>query len=381
MMKQNLSPQKLRIALIMDIMAPVPPIHYGGMERITDMIVRGLVERGHEVTLFASDDSKVPCRLISYGHRRSRNPITEFWNTFVLYAQLLRTVSQFDLVHSIGRTLYLLPLLPMKIQKIQTYGCPLVPARLRFVHRLSKGSITFTACSHSCATLGQGIGKWAIIYNGISMESYEHHPLPNPGEKYLAFLGRLDRIKGAHIAIQAALATGKKLKIAGTRTTSGPECDYFKTEIEPFLDGKQIEYIGPINDGQKNDFLGGAEALLFPIQWEEPFGQVVIEAMACGTPVIAFRRGAIPEILTEGVNGFICSSLPDMILAVGKLHTLSRHECRKTVETRFSSGLIVSDYEKLYYGVLSKNHRNKTSFIQSSEPEYVASQHLFTDSQ
>lgn len=371
----------LRLAIIMDIINPVPPIHYGGIERIVHMMVENLTKRGHRVTLFASDDSSVSCRLIPFGHRRSQQLWVEWSNTIRLFTHLLRHCREFDLVHCLGRTLYLLPLLPFLIPKVQTYMCPINRRKLKMVHGFAGDSLTFVACSQSVAKQGAQIGQWKVIPNGIPLEKYEYKPLFNGREKYLVFLGRLHRIKGVHTAIKVAQATGKKLKIAGTAATSGPEFDYFKEEIEPHIDGKQIEYVGPVDDKEKNILLGKAEALLFPIEWEEPMAVVMLEALGCGLPVIAFNRGSISEILTDGVNGFICASLEEMISAVGKLGTIDRRECRRTIETRFSSDLIVSQYEELYYKLLSKNHRNKTSFIQSSEPEYVASQHLFTDLQ
>ncbi|HAH20018.1 MAG TPA: glycosyl transferase, partial [Candidatus Omnitrophica bacterium] len=139
------------------------------------------------------------------------------------------------------------------------------------------------------------------MYHGVELEEYKYNA--NPDGKYLVFLGRLCRIKGVHTAIDAAKAVNQQLKIAGTVASSGADLEYFKNEVEPRIDGKQIQYIGPVDDRQKSELLAQASALLFPIEWEEPFGLVMIEAMACGTPVIAFRRGAVPEIVTDGING------------------------------------------------------------------------------
>jgi len=276
----------------------------------------------------------------------------EFTNTTRLFGQLLRRYRDFDLVHCFGRTLYLTPLLLLKIPKIQTYMCPLNLRKLRIARALAGDSLTFVACSQSVAKAGNGIGRWVVIPNGISLRPYEYNPLSNGKEDYLVFLSRLHRIKGVHTAIRVARAVGKRLIIAGNIAPSGPDLEYFRNEIKPQIDGRQIKYIGTVDDRQKNTLLGEAEALLFPIEWEEPMAVVVLEALACGLPVIAFNRGSIQEVLTHGKDGFICSSEVEMIAAVKRLREINRAECRKTVETRFSSDVIVGQHERLYSDLL-----------------------------
>ncbi len=344
--------KKLRIAIIADVMESIPPKYYGGIERLVYLLLKYLIKRGHEVTLFASDDSVVPCQLIPFGHRRSQSVLIELRNLFTLYYQLLRLRKDFDVVHCYGRTLYLLPLLPLNLVKVQSYECPINPKKVNIANRLAKNTLTFVACSNSCAQGGFGIGQWVTIYEGVDLEDYSYNP--SPQGRYLLFLGRLYRIKGVHTAIDVACATNKQLKLAGTIAPSGPEFAYFKQEIEPRIDGKQIQYVGPVDDCQKNELLGNASALLFPIEWEEPFGRVMIEAMACGTPVIAFRRGAVPEVLTDEINGFICNSKEEMISAVGRIHEIDRQQCRRTVETRFSGERVALDCEKLYMQLLGR---------------------------
>ena len=340
----------LRIAVIADIMERIPPQYYGGVERVVYLLIKYLVKRGHKVTLFASDDSLVPCRLIPFGHRSGKSAAGNARNLFTLYAQLIKLRKEFDIIQCFGRTLYLLPLLPLPLIKIQSYGCPTNPKKIRRAHRLARGTLTFVACSHSCARERLDVGRWEIIYHGVEFEEYKYNP--NPEGKYLAFLGRLCRIKGVHTAIDIAKAAHQQLKIAGTIASCGPDLEYFKNEIEPRIDGNQIQYIGSVDDKQKSEFLGQAGALLFPIEWEEPFGLVIIEAMACGTPVIALKRGAVPEIVSDGINGFICNSKSEMISAIGNIYRISRQQCRKTVETRFCAEKAALEYERLYARLL-----------------------------
>lgn len=342
--------KKLRIALISDIMESVPPKFYGSIERDVYLLLKYLTRRGHEVTLFASEDSRVECRLIPFGYRRSHSIKSELRNLFTLYYHLIRLRKNFDIIHCFGRLAYLLPLLPLSSVKIQNYACPINRKKINIANNLSRDSLTFVACSKSCAKAGFGIGRWEIIYSSVDLELYRFNP--NPKGRYLVFLGRFHRIKGVHTAIDVAKATDQQLKLAGTIATSGPESEYFKQEIEPHIDGSQIQYIGPVDDYQKNELLAEARALLFPIEWEEPFAKVVLESMACGTPVIAFNRGSVPEALTDGIDGFICNSKQEMISAVDKIQEIDRKECRKTVETRFSAERYALDYEKLFMQLL-----------------------------
>lgn len=339
-MQDNLTGTRpLRIAFISNPGIPVPPKHYGGIERFVWILLKALIERGHEITLFASYDSSVPCRLIP------------FKNLFTLYSRLLRMRKEFDIINSFGRLLYLLPVIPLNSIKVQSCACPINPKKVRIVNKLAKGTLTFVASSNSCAQRLTDIGRWTTIYYAVDTEQYSYNPHPNEG--HLLFLGRISRIKGAHTAIDIAKAVNLPLKLAGNIDVPASGLRYFKEVIQPQIDGRQVQYVGPVDDYQKNKLLSEASALLFPIEWEEPFGLVMIEALPCGTPVIAFRRGAVPEILTEGLNGFICDSREEMISAVGKVNQIDRAQCRKTVEMRFSAEKAALEYEELYMQLLN----------------------------
>jgi len=219
-------------------------------------------------------------------------------------------------------------------------------------NRLSRGTLTFTACSKACIKDVKYIGDWKIIYNGILMNKYEYSPVADK-DSYLVFLGRINRIKGLHTAISVARAAKKRLIIAGNVDVNIEDGKYFKEEIEPMINGKDVKYIGPVDDYQKSELLGGAQALLFPIEWDEPFGLVMIEALACGTPVIAFDKGAVREIIEDRVTGFVCSNVQQMIEAVKDIGSIDRVKCRQSVERRFSDDVIVKEYNDLYYSVIS----------------------------
>jgi glycosyltransferase involved in cell wall biosynthesis len=186
-----------------------------------------------------------------------------------------------------------------------------------------------------------------VIHNGVPAGQYSFRESVAE-DAPLLFLGRLERIKGAHTAIEVARQTGRELVVAGNVVDTAEGQRYYKQELVPHIDGSQIRYVGPVDDAQKNELLGACSALLMPLEWDEPFGIVMAEALACGTPVIAFRRGAVPEIVEHEVNGIICRDEGEMVDAVRRVGELDRGACRRSFEMRFSDRVIVSQYENLY---------------------------------
>ena len=296
----------MRIAMTVDPYLPVPPRLYGGIERVVDFLVRGLTERGHQVTLFAHPQSCTPGTLIPYGHPPHvdwRARLHELWQ---VGCQLWRRRNGFDLVHSFGRLAALLPILPSRrLPKIQSYQRAIPWTGIKRAVRVAGASLHFTGCSASLyqeqLRHGEHVGQWRTIYNGVEVTKYVHVPAVRP-DAPLVFLGRLESIKGPHHAIAIAKLSGRRLILAGNRQDGADS--YFARQIAPHIDGCHIQYVGPVNDEQKNALLGPAAVLLMPIEWDEPFGIVMAEAMACGTPVIGFSRGSIPEIIRDGINGF-----------------------------------------------------------------------------
>jgi glycosyltransferase involved in cell wall biosynthesis len=346
-------PVSLRIAITADPYLPVPPRLYGGIERVVDFLVRGLAARGHQVTLFAHPDSDVPATLVPYGsppHFGRTNRAKELWQ---VGANLWRRRGDFDIVHSFGRLAALAPVLALRgLPKIQSYQRDGIPWRsIRTASRLAGDSICYTACSSNVyrAMPPGPFGKWHTVFNGVDMAKYRF-AVQVPDDAPLVFLGRIEAIKGAHHAITIARAAGRRLVMAGNRV---PEAaDYFDLAIAPYIDGERVQYIGPVDDAAKNALLAGAAAFLMPIEWEEPFGIVMAEAMACGTPVIGFARGSVHEVVRDGVNGFVCRGVEEAAAAVAKLCAIDRADVRHDCEERFSSTVIVDAYERLYRGLV-----------------------------
>lgn len=333
--------------MVADPYLPVPPARYGGIERVIAMLIGGLARRGHAVTLWAAPGSAVDAEIVTYGcppHRSRRDRLLEIAQVAL---PLVRRRATFDLVHSFGRLAALLPVLPLRIPKIQTYQRAITPRPVRWGSRIAGDTLLFTACSDATRRPVSHIGRWATVHNGAPKDRFEFVPAV-PVDAPLVFLGRLERIKGAHTAIDVALASGRRLVLAGNVVEEPQALRYFEEGIRPRVDGERIRYVGPVDDAQKNELLGGAAALLMPVEWEEPFGIVMAEALACGTPVIGFRRGAVPEVVEEGSSGFVCESRDEMVAAVGRLAGLDRRACRARYETSFSDDAVVEAYSRLY---------------------------------
>lgn len=347
----------LRIAITVDPIIPVPPTLYGGIERVVDFLVRELARRGHSVTLFAHPDSRTPAQLVPYG-------VPPHWGVGPRVRELaqvglglLARSRQVDVIHSFGRLAALLPVLPLRrLAKLQTYQRDGVRwSSIAAAVRIAGDSIAFTGCSSSVfrGRPAEGGGRWSAVFNGVDLSKYDATLAVAP-DAPLAFLGRLERIKGAHSAIAIARAAGRRLVIAGNRIDDGPEADYFDREIAPHLDGDRITYVGPVNDAQKNELLGRSAAFLMPIEWEEPFGIVMAEALACGTPVLGFRRGSVPEVVRDGLNGFSCTTVAEAASLVPATAALDRRAVRVDCEARFSDRAIADRYEALYYELVDR---------------------------
>jgi glycosyltransferase involved in cell wall biosynthesis len=333
------------IAITVDPERPVPPRLYGGIERIADMLICGLTERGHEVTLYAHADSDVPCRLRPYPAERSQHPIDLVRNTLHVSKMAL---SPPDLIHSFGRLAYLATLLPMDVPKIMSYQREPSLDRIEQATWLAKeGSLIFTGCSEHIAAQIRPQAPAYAIYNGVPLDAYDFKASVE-ADAPLVFLGRIQHIKGTHLAVEIAQRTSHSLVIAGNVPDADEHQRYFREKVEPHLDGDQIRYVGPVDDEEKNDLLGRAAAFLMPIDWEEPFGIVMAEAMACGTLVIGTRRGSVPEVVEHGVTGFVCDDVDAMVEAVRRIDTIDRADVRARFEEHFSDRAIVDAYETLY---------------------------------
>jgi glycosyltransferase involved in cell wall biosynthesis len=348
----------LRILLTADPYIPVPPRLYGGIERVVDSLVRGLHARGHQVTLLAHPESHTAARLIPYGAPPHFGWVPRATELRQAGSALWAHRSEVDLVHSFGRLAALLPLLPLRLPKIQSYHRPEVPWRsVAIASALAGASLSFTSCSASVFRRrppgASHAGRWRAIFNGIALTRYRFAEAV-PADAPLVFLGKIEPMKGVHDAIAIAKMAERRLVIAGTRADAGPDALYFEREIAPHLDGRHVTFVGAVDDTQKSDLLGRACALLFPTHWEETFGLVMVEAMACGTPVIGFARGAVPEVVRDGVNGYLCRSVDEAVAAVKRLDLIDRGAVREDCEARFSDADMVSAYESLYLDMVKR---------------------------
>lgn len=333
----------MNIAITADPELPVPPVLYGGIERVVDMLVRGLSARGHRVTLFAHRESTSPCRLIPWTGLSSGSRTDTLRNMRTLAGAVIS--GRFDLVHSFSRIAYMMPILPMRVPKLMTYQREISARSVRLGHTLSFGSLQFTAISRQMMRDVEALARWHLVYNGVPLDTYDYSETVAE-DAPLVFLGRIEPIKGTHLAVEIAKRSNRKLIIAGN-ISPGYE-RYFADQIEPAIDGDRVTYVGPVNDQQKNALLGSAAAMLMPILWEEPFGIVMAEALACGTPVLGLARGAVPEVVENCVTGFVAERVDDLVSAVSGLAGISRQACRARAERLFSDLAVVDAYEALY---------------------------------
>jgi glycosyltransferase involved in cell wall biosynthesis len=338
----------MRIAQVAPLFESVPPRLYGGTERIASYLTEELVRRGHDVTLFASGDSDTRATLVPVIPRAMRFDTAR---REMLAAESVRQLgmvftraADFDVIHChvdfLAFAFGLLTATPTLHTMHGRLDLPhLVPLFRQFC------SVPVVSISHAQRQPLEGLGvRWAgTVYHGLPMERYAFAPRD---EGYLAFLGRLAPEKQPELAIEIARRVGMPLRIAAKVDPTDQE--YFDSVVAPLLDDPLVEYVGEIGESEKSAFLGGARALLFPIDWPEPFGLVMIEAMACGTPVIARPAGSVPEVVAHGRTGFVADTLVELAEAVKRLDEIDRAECRRHVERRFSVTRMGADYERVY---------------------------------
>lgn len=343
----------MHIGLLSPLGQPTPPATYGGVERVVAIHAAELLRSGHRVTLFAARGSTMAgCQMLPYGPAGIWPGKRELLH---LFGQRLRA-GHLDVVHSFGRSNALLPwLVPPGPQLIQTYACPLAADTIHRLDRLFPGRISYTVPS---TWMGDAFPNTtapvAVVPNALPTDLYrERLDDDDTTQRPLVFLGRFDPCKGLHTAIEVAVATNSRLVIAGG-SFDEPSRLYEAERIAPWRGHPLLDFVGPLDDAGKQELLAKARALLFPIEWEEPFGLVMIEAMACGTPVIASRRGAVPEVVRDGVDGFVVDSTAAMVEAVGKLPQLSRRAIRASFDSRYAAPAVTAAYLAHYEQVLAR---------------------------
>lgn len=353
--------KKLRIAQIAPLWFPIPPKKYGGIERVVAFLVNELVQKGHEVTLFAAPGSKTKGRLVSVYPK----PLIEggiswsdpFWNLENLSTayQYARN-GKFDIIHS-HLDVWTLPFQNLvRVPTVLTMHNALYKTRFNndedsriklFQKRRKEANVVFISKAMQ-RTTSVKFPKSTVIYNGIDVESFKFN---SRGGDHFVWASRIDKYKGVENAIMAAKKFGVKLLLAGRLDPS--QRNYFKLHIRPKLDRK-IQYVGELTGKELSDFFGSAKAFLYPIEWEEPFGLVVAEAMACGTPVIAYRRGSMPELIVHGKTGFLADRFSEILGAMKKIDSIDRAVVRAHLESNFRKEEMADQYEQLYYRLLRK---------------------------
>jgi glycosyltransferase involved in cell wall biosynthesis len=335
----------MRIAQLAPLAESVPPKLYGGTERVVAWLVDQLVQLGHDVTLFASGDSRTRGKLHPvwpHALRLGRKGADPNAACALLLEAIAKRASEFDVIHAHIDWLPLPLLSRLGVPFLMTMHGRLDLPGLRDVIREFPEANFVSISGHQRLPLPDA--NWsATIQHGLPVDLFR----PSYGPKsYLAFLGRLTAEKGPEDAIRIARAAGKPLRIAAKIPRA--ETAYFKKRLQPHIDGENVRLVGEVDDARKQPFLANAAALLFPIDWPEPFGLVMIEAMACGTPVIAYRSGSVPEVVDDGVTGFIVDSEAEAVSAVRGVARLDRRQVRARFEQRFSAHRMAREYEGQY---------------------------------
>jgi glycosyltransferase involved in cell wall biosynthesis len=346
----------MRIAQVAPLWERVPPPAYGGIELVVGLLTDELVRRGHEVTLFATGDSISLAKLVSVHPRALRLDSTvKEYNIYEMLqlSAVYERADEFDIIHSHMGCASLPYAKLVTTPTVHTLHGVFTPDNEKMFQ--SAKVQPYVSISDAQRENKLGLNYVSTVYNGIDVSRYKFYPQPDE-PPYLAFLGRMSPEKGPHLAIEIAKKIGWRLKMAGKIDIVDEE--YFAKEVKPFIDGKQIEYLGEANHQQKNAMIGGAVATLFPITWREPFGLVMVESMASGTPVIAMRLGATPEVIAQGKTGFLCSNVEECISAIAKVPDLDRYACRKYVQARFSMEAMTDGYEEVYRQILQQRFAN-----------------------
>jgi glycosyltransferase involved in cell wall biosynthesis len=336
----------MRIGMIAPPWTPIPPLLYGGIELVVDQLARGLQDAGHEVVLFATGDSTcpVPLQWVLPAAEGTRIGMAVPEIRHVIHAY--EAVRDCDVVHD--HTL----MGPFHAERYP--GLPVATTihgpfneELTDIYRVNANRVPIVAISHAQHRAAPDIPIARVIHHGVDASLFPMGEGTGDGDgPYVLFLGRMAAEKGAHRAIEVARKAGIRILLAAKMRESW-EMHYFSEQVEPQL-GADARYLGEVSHERKLELLAGASALLFPIRWNEPFGMVMIEAMACGTPVLAFREGAAPEVVDDGRTGFLCDDEASMVGAIGRLGELKRSDCRLAVEGYFSTDRMVAEHIELF---------------------------------
>ncbi|HUD06760.1 MAG TPA: glycosyltransferase family 4 protein [Candidatus Saccharimonadales bacterium] len=335
----------MKIALLAPIEESVPPKKYGGTERVVFNLAEELVKLGHEVSLFASADSKTSAKLIPVANRSIRKYMTT--NPRVWLDEQIKALhialeligkNRFDIIHNHLDAPLLIFRKLVKVPIVTTIHNP-----VDYSLKNSYLSQNFVSISRAQRRYAPDLNYLATVHNGINVDEFVFNDKP---KNYLAFLGRISPDKGPKQAIEIAKKSGHRL-IMGAKVDPVDRA-YYRKVIKPLVNNKNVVFLGEVDAKAKNDLLKNAKALLSPIQWDEPFGLATVEALSCGTPVLTYKRGSMSEIISDGKNGFLCENESDMLRAITKIGKIDRQFCRADVAKRFSASLMAKRYVKVY---------------------------------
>ncbi|HSU51317.1 MAG TPA: glycosyltransferase family 4 protein [Segetibacter sp.] len=352
----------MKIAQVAPLSESVPPKFYGGTERVVHYLTEELVKEGHKVTLFASGDSCTTATLIATVKKALRlNPLSEdtLAPHIVQIEDVIERQHQFDIIHFHTDYLHFPFSQNSSVAHLTTlHGKLSIPELQSVYNKFNQPVVSISDSQRKPLPQANFVGT---VYHGLPENL---HKKGNGDGGYVAFLGRISPEKGIDKAIEWAIAANVPLKIAAK--VDKVDQLYFKTEIEPLFNHPLIEYIGEINESQKTEFLGKAQALLFPINWSEPFGMVMIEAMSCGAPIIAHGKGSVPEIIEEGKNGFIVTSTKEAVATIQRLKEVDRNVVREIFEQRFTAERMAKDYVEIYKKLVESKSIDKHSTVGQS---------------
>lgn len=352
--------RKLKIAQLVPPWIEVPPKKYGGTELIASYLTEGLTERGHSVTLFASGDSKTRAKL-SFCFPKALYGIKSSWSddmsSIFHCSRCFKEASKFDIIHNHFNYYGIAFANTVNTPVVTTYHGDFTEiikdkgAKYQMLKEFKDSP--FVSISNFQRPKGINLNFVKTIYNGIDVDSFDFSNTP---KDYIAWIGRITPKKGILDAIEIAKRLNVKLKIAAKIDKNHlPDVEFYENKVKPLIDGNQISYIGEIGGYRaKSMFLKNAIALINPIQWHEPFGLNMIEAMACGTPVIAYRMGSVPEVIKDGKTGFIVKDVKGAVSAFGRVNKINRADCRDLVENKFSKNIMIDNYEEVYYKLINK---------------------------
>lgn len=339
----------MKIAQIAPVWYPIPPTGYGGIELVVSLLADGLVDAGHDVTVFASGDSRTKAKLSYVYEKAPSSDIGRIPPEIIHMMPAYLRHEEFDIVHDhsgkVGPAIGNFISTPV----LHTLHGPFTEENQRYYRTVNHG-IWFNSISDYQASLCPDLNYVGTIYNSVNVDWY---PFSAEKEDYLLWLGRMNNEKGAEFAVEVANRLDARLILA-SKMTEPHEFAHFENKVKPIL-RSNTEIVGELTLDEKAELIKNAKAVLMPIQWPEPFGLVMIEAMVCGTPCIAWRNGSVPEVIDDGKTGFIVESVDEMVEAVRRLDEIDPAACRAWVEERFSAPIMVASYVKAYERILGES--------------------------